>query len=83
MSQDMDRTNVSEQTQQLLQGRLKHVKAAGLAMALVPLAAVAATTAEPQHCVRPAGMVCGTVWQDTNNNGIQDADEPGIAGAQS
>jgi hypothetical protein len=80
MSQDMDRTNVSEQTQQLLQGRLRRVKAAGLAMALVPLAAVAVTTAEPQLC-SSAGMVCGTVWQDTNNNGIQDADEPGIANA--
>ena len=80
MSQDMDRTNVTERTQQLLQGRLRRVKAAGLAMALVPLAAVAVTTAEPQFC-SSAGMVCGTVWQDTNHNGIQDADEPGIANA--
>jgi hypothetical protein len=80
MSQVIDRTNVNEQTQQLLQGRLSRVKAAGLALALVPLAAVAATTAEPQLC-SSAGMVCGTVWQDTNNNGIQDADEPGIADA--
>jgi hypothetical protein len=56
------------------------VKAAGLAMALVPLAAVAATTAEPQLC-SSAGMVCGTVWQDTNNNGVQDPDEPGIENA--
>ena len=80
MSQNMDRTNVSERTQQLLQGRLRRVKAAGLAMALVPLAAVAVTTAEPQLC-SSGGMVCGTVWQDTNNNGIQDGDEPGIANA--
>ena len=80
MSQDMDRTNVSEQTQQLLHGRLSRVKAAGLALALVPLAAVAASTAEPQLC-SSAGMVCGTVWQDTNNNGIQDDGEPGIENA--
>jgi hypothetical protein len=80
MSQDINRTNLSEQTQQLLRGRLSRVKLAGLAMALVPLAAVAVTTAEPQLC-SSAGMVCGTVWQDTNNNGIQDADEPGIANA--
>jgi len=80
MSQNMDRTNVSARTQQLLQGRLRRVKAAGLALALVPLAAVAVSTVEPKLC-SSAGMVCGTVWEDTNNNGIQDADEPVIAGA--
>jgi SdrD B-like domain len=80
MSQKSCQTNLGPQTQQLLQGPLKRVKAAGLALALVPLAAVVATTAEPQLC-SSAGMVCGTVWQDTNNNGLQEPDEPGIENA--
>ena len=30
----------------------------------------------------PSGGVCGFVWNDTNNNGIQDAGETGIEGAK-
>lgn len=43
MSQEARQRNVREKTQQLLQGSLKHVRAAALAAALVPLAAVAVT----------------------------------------
>lgn len=72
--------NLAQQTQQLLQGPLKHVAAAGLAAALVPLAAVAVVQAEPRSC-QSGGNVCGMVWSDTNNNGVRDAGELPIAGA--
>jgi hypothetical protein len=71
---------LTQQTQQLLQGPLKHVAAAGLAAALVPLGAVAVAQAEPRSC-QSGGNVCGMVWSDTNNNGVRDAGEPVIAGA--
>ena len=80
MSQEICQAELQERTQNLLNGRLSRVKAAGLAMALVPLAAVAASTAEPQLC-SSAGVVCGTVWADTDRDGIQDPDEPGIQDA--
>ncbi len=80
MSQDVCRTELHQKTQQLLHGPLKRVKAAGLALALIPLAAVAVTSMEPQLC-SSAGVVCGTVWMDTNNNGIQDVDEVGVENA--
>lgn len=71
---------LQEQTQQLLQGKLNHVRAAALAAALMPLAAVAASSTEPQVC-SSAGIVCGYVWVDSNNNGIREASEPTIEGA--
>jgi hypothetical protein len=76
-------TNLREHTKQLLAGPLKHVRAAGLAAALVPLAAVAASaqTPVPSGCMPSAGLLCGLVWQDTNGNGVQDANEPAIFGA--
>ncbi|MGH9372870.1 MAG: SdrD B-like domain-containing protein [Vicinamibacterales bacterium] len=80
MSQDVRQIELREKTQQLLQGSLKHVKAAGLAAALVPLAAVAVSSAESRMC-SSAGIVCGYVWFDTNHNGIQDAGESPIEGA--
>ena len=43
MSQEQ--VQVAEKTQQMLQGPLKHVRAAALAAALVPLASVVATPA--------------------------------------
>jgi len=73
-------TELQQKSQALLQGRLKHVKAAALAAALVPLAAVAVSTAEGQNCTS-GGMVCGFVWSDDNNNGVQDAGEMPIVGA--
>src|SRR5918993_6105428 len=80
MSQQNHNQALTHQTQQLLQGPLKHVAAAGLAAALVPLAAVAVAQAEPRSC-GSGGNVCGIVWSDTNNNGLRDAGEPGIEGA--
>jgi hypothetical protein len=50
---------------------------AALAAALLPLASVAAAPASAQTLC-PSGGVCGTVFNDTNNNGIQDAGETGI-----
>jgi hypothetical protein len=80
MSQQNHNQALTHQTQQLLQGPLKHIAAAGLAAALVPLAAVAVAQAEPRSC-GSAGNVCGMVWSDTNNNGVRDAGEAPIPGA--
>jgi hypothetical protein len=49
MSQEDRQRVVGEKTRQLLQGSLKHVRAAALAAALVPLAAVAVTSAVAQN----------------------------------
>src|SRR5258706_5796694 len=49
MSQESRQQEVREKTQQLLKGSLKHVRAAALAAALVPLAAVAVTPAVAQQ----------------------------------
>jgi hypothetical protein len=72
---------IEAQTQQLLQGPLKHVRRAALAAALLPLASVAATPAAAQTATCFSGGTCGFVWNDTNENGIQDTGEPGIEGA--
>jgi hypothetical protein len=80
MAHDLEQTDLREQTRQLLSGPLKHVKAAGLAAALVPLAVVASSAAEPRMCAS-GGTMCGVVWMDTNNNGVRDTGEPFIAGA--
>jgi hypothetical protein len=82
MSQDVNRTNLEEQRQQLVDGPLKHIRVAALAAALVPLAMVVATPASAQTTCSASGGVCGTVFNDTNNNGIQDVDEPGIEQAK-
>jgi len=79
MSQEQ--VQVAEKTQQMLQGPLKHVRAAALAAALVPLASVMATPASAQPVACPSAGLCGTVWNDTNNNGIHDAGESPIDGA--
>jgi hypothetical protein len=79
MSQEVRQAGVQEQTQQLLQGPLKHVRAAALAAALVPVASLVATPANAQ-ALCGSGGVCGLVFEDTNHNGIQDTDEPGIGG---
>ena len=69
------------QSEKLLQGPLKHARTAALALALVPLAAVAVTTQiqEDSGCPSSAG-ICGTVFYDTNGNGVQDGGETGIPG---
>jgi hypothetical protein len=79
MSHEVQQTEIGRQSQQLLHGPLKHARTAALAMALVPLAAVAVTTQVNESC--PSAGVCGTVFYDANNNGVQDAGEPGIEGA--
>jgi len=80
MSQEVGQTELKAKTQQLLDGPLKHIRAAAIAAALLPLASVAATPASAQGMCPSAG-VCGIVWDDLNGNGIQDAGEPGIEGA--
>ena len=65
----------------VLEGPLKHARAAALAAALVPLASIAATPAEAQTDRCPSAGICGVVWHDTNNNGIQDTGEGVIEGA--
>ena len=81
MSQEVGQVELKAKTQQLLDGPLKHIRAAAIAAALLPLASVAATPASAQT-VCASGGVCGTVFNDTNNNGIQDAGETGIEGVK-
>jgi hypothetical protein len=82
MSQETGHAELQEQTQQLLNGPLKHIRAAALAAALLPLASVAAAPASAQELCQSAGTVCGFVFNDTNENGVQDPGEPGIEGAK-
>lgn len=80
MSQQTNQKNeLCAQAQNLLQGRLRHTRTAALALALVPLAAIAVSTQVNETC--PSGGICGTVFYDTDNDGVQDAGEPGIPGA--
>ena len=74
--------DLQEKTQQLLQGPLKHVRAAALAAALLPLASVVATPAAAQSCLPSSGGFCGVVFNDANNNGTRDAAETGIEGVK-
>ena len=81
MAQDVRQNELRKQTQQLLQGPLKHIRGAALAAALLPLASIAAAPAAAQS-VCASGGVCGTVFNDANNNGIQDVGEVGIEGVK-
>jgi SdrD B-like domain len=81
MSEQVTQNTVQEQTQKLIDGPLKHIRAAALAAALLPLASFAATPASAQNFCGSGG-VCGTVFSDTNGNGIQDAGESGIEGVK-
>jgi hypothetical protein len=80
MSQECP-AELQKKTQQLLLGPLQHVRGAALAAALLPLATITAAPAAAQDSMCASGGICGFVWSDTNNNGIQDAGEPGIEGA--
>jgi hypothetical protein len=82
MSGDAHTDQLKQETNALLQGPLQHVRAAALAAALVPLASLVATPASAQPICQSAGTVCGFVWNDANKNGIQDAGEGAIEGAQ-
>ena len=79
MGEQKEQNELQGQTERLLQGPLKHARAAALSLALVPLAAVGAGTTASDFC--PSGGICGVVFYDTNNNGVQDPDEPGIPNA--
>ena len=85
MSQGTGQNELQAKTQQLLQGPLKHVRAAALAAALLPLASVAAAPASAQEsCPAPASAgisLCGFVWNDTNGDGVQGPGELGIVGS--
>jgi len=81
MSQEVRHTDVEEKTQQLLQGPLKHIRAAALAAALLPLASVVATPAAAQNLCTSSGTH-GFVFNDVNKNGIQDAGDTPIEGAK-
>ena len=85
MNRQEQGNEIRNQARQLLDGPLKHARAAALAAALLPLASVAATPAAAQDggswsggCV---GAIGDVVWHDSNKNGVQDPGEPGIAGA--
>ena len=83
MSQEVCQTELQEKTKQLIEGPLKHIRAAALAAALLPLASVAAAPAAAQPPIPCAsGGVCGTVFNDTNNNGVRDAGETGLENVQ-
>jgi hypothetical protein len=80
MSQEQ--IQLAEKTQRLLHGPLKHVRAAALAAALLPLASVAVSPAAAQSGTCGSGGICGYVWDDTNHDGIQNVGEPALEGAK-
>ena len=55
MSQEVRQIELKQKTQQLLDGPLKHIRAAALAAALLPLASVAAAPASAQDRVPVGG----------------------------
>ena len=68
-----------DKSQKLVDGPLKHIRAAALAAALVPLASVMATPASAQtSCGGESGGICGFVFNDTNLDGVQEAGESGL-----
>jgi hypothetical protein len=81
MMQQSDRVQTQEQSRQLMDGPLKHIRVAALAAALVPLASVFAAPAAAQSACASGG-VCGTVFNDTNGNNVQDAGDTGLGGVK-
>src|SRR5207245_1453392 len=77
MSENVQQVELRAKTQLLLDGPLKHIRGAVLAAALLPLASVAAAPASAQS-VCPSGGICGTVFNDVNKNGVQDAGDVGL-----
>jgi len=83
MSQEVGQTELKAKTQQLLDGPLKHIRAAAIAAALLPLASVAATPASAQtQCNPSAGTICGTVFSDAGTAGYRDASDVGMEGVK-
>ena len=68
MSQEDRQVELRAQTEQLLQGSLKHVRAAALAAALVPLAAVALSPIVAQG--QSSGGAPLTIVDVTNNPNV-------------
>lgn len=60
----------------------KHSSAAGDEGSALsePISFVAGETAEAFAAARPVGSFHGMAYEDVNNNGVLDADEPGVAG---
>jgi hypothetical protein len=81
MSQEPRQTELKSKTQALLEGPLKHIRGAALAAALLPLASIAAAPASAQTACSSGG-VCGTVFNDVNDNGIQDVGDNGLEGVK-
>jgi hypothetical protein len=80
---ERSRVELTRNTQRLLDGPLKHVRAAALAAALVPLASLVATPASADTACGSGGVcvsASGSVFNDVNHNGVQDAGEAGIEG---
>jgi len=82
MSQEVGQTELKAKTQQLLDGPLKHIRAAAIAAALLPLASVAATPASAEGVGCQSAGVCGVVFNDVNGNGIQDGGDTPIENAK-
>src|SRR5471030_2908773 len=82
MSNETRQTELKSKTQELLQGPLKHIRGAALAAALLPLASMVAAPASAQTGCAQSGGICGVVFNDANDNGVQDAGETGIEGVK-
>lgn len=82
MSQQVHSSELQAKTQRLLDGPLKHIRGAALAAALLPLASVAAAPASAQTSCPLSAGICGTVFNDLNHDGIQQAGEPGLSGVE-
>jgi hypothetical protein len=82
MSHEVGQIELRKKSQQLLDGPLKHIRVAALAAALMPLASAVVTPASAQTNFCASGGVCGTVFNDVNNDGIQNSGEPGIEGVK-
>ncbi len=58
------------------------VAAEGASALSEPIAFMAGTVTQAGAGAIPVGSFSGRVWDDVNNNGIMDPDEPGVAGVQ-
>src|SRR5262249_19733023 len=77
---EVSQAELNQNTQKLLDGPLKHVRAAALAAVLVPLASLVATPTSAQDACASGATICAFVFDDANHNGIQDSGEAGIQG---
>jgi hypothetical protein len=57
------------------------IAAATVAMALTALVGAASPAAAQDECSGEGVTLCGFVWNDVNNNGVQDPGEGGVEGA--